>query len=117
MGEKKEKKIQHRGFKPPYPPPKPKPKPKPKKPDVVIINENFELPNILAEIFPKCKFCGGKHWFFSFGNEYLCKRCCSCYDVVGTQEYKLIRFKLVESVREMVKNDLNLNKQKMDWED
>lgn len=79
---------------------------KPTPPNTIILKENFELFNIFYE----CKFCNKKHLFFNFGfknkNDCICKKCCTWYDIFGSEPDKLNRFKVVDNIRQTVKEQV-----------
>jgi hypothetical protein len=78
--------------------------------DNVIIHERFELPKVLNNILPKCKFCGKRHFFWMNGYKNnidetcLCKKCCVSYGITGSKQYKENRFYAIEKIRQHVKD-------------
>lgn len=70
----------------------------PKPPDNVIISESFSLLPDDYKLFPKCYFCGDKHFRFLFkfnyNNEQVCKKCCNSYNI-----YNVDRFNMVKEAR------------------
>lgn len=66
----------------------------------VVIKEEFSL-----GLFAKCELCGCKHFTlifkFNYNSEYVCKKCCSDYDIDSIERYKVVK-----QIREDVKNNL-----------